>query len=220
MWMQEQRQAVIDYSRQMVNDELTLGTSGNVSLRSGDHIAITPTGIAYDQLTPDMIPVIDTKGRQKAGDLAPSSEVPMHTMIYQAQDTQAVVHTHPLYGTALGLVADETPRVHYMLALCGGPVRVAEYATYGSAELAENIRQAMVDRSAVLLRNHGATSWGQTLADAYRKALYLEWCCRLWVTARGVGEPSLLSEAQFAEALAHIKDYGKQPASDDDQATD
>lgn len=210
MWMQQARQAVIDYSRQMVRDELTLGTSGNISMRCGDHIAITPTGMAYEDLTPEMIPVIDSQGRRVAGKLKPSSEVPMHTMIYEQTEAQAVVHTHPLYGTALGLVADETPRVHYMLALCGGPVRVAEYATYGSAELAANIKAAIAGRTAVLLRKHGATTWGDTLASAYQKALYLEWCCRLWITARSVGSPSLISSDQFAEVMGHIANYGRQ----------
>lgn len=208
--MQQARQAVIDYSRQMVRDELTLGTSGNISIRHGNHMAITPTGMPYEELMPEMVPIIDLQGQRIDGKLRPSSEVPMHTMIYEQTETQAVVHTHPLYGTALGLVADETPRMHYMLALCGGPVRVAEYATYGSAELAENVKAAITGRTAVLLRNHGATTWGDTLAAAYQKALYLEWCCRLWITARSVGQPSLISSEQFAEVMAHIDNYGRQ----------
>ncbi|MEO7125424.1 MAG: class II aldolase/adducin family protein, partial [Nakamurella sp.] len=210
MLLQAARLSVIDYSRAMVRDGLTVGTSGNVSAREGQHIAITPTGVAYDELTPDMITVIDMDGNRVDGSLKPSSEVPMHLLVYRETDARAVVHTHPLYATALGLIADETPLVHYTLAMCGGPVRVAPYATYGTPELAEKVRAAMAGRSAVLLRNHGATSWGASLNDAYTKSVYLEWTCRLWFVARSVGDPHLLNAMEFRDAADKIADYGRQ----------
>lgn len=213
MLMEQARQDIIDYCLRMTADELTLGTSGNISVRDGDQMAITPSGVDYDKLSPEMICVLDMQGRLVEGDLKPSTEVPMHQLIYDQTDATAVIHTHPLYGTALGLIADETPVVHYMLASCGGPVRVAEYATFGSAELASNVRMAMTDRTAVLLRNHGATCWGTSLKDAYTKASYLEWCCKLYLTAAQVGRPRFLNADQFDEVLAKLGQYGKQPST-------
>ena len=96
-----------------------MGTSGNVSLREGDRIAITPSGADYGKLTPGMITILDLEGNVVEGEWSPSSEVEMHLLIYRETDAAAVLHTHPLYATALGLVADETPKVHYMLGLCG-----------------------------------------------------------------------------------------------------
>lgn len=210
MLLEEIRQEIIDYCLAMVKDQLTLGTSGNISVRQGDLIAITPSGVDYAELTPEMITIINLSGEKVEGDLKPSSEVPMHLLIYQETDAQAVIHTHPLYGTALGLLVDETPLVHYMLAPCGGPVRVADYAVFGGEQLAANVKAAMSGRSAVLLRNHGATCWADTLKAAYSKAIYLEWCCRLWITAKGAGEPRLLTADQFDEVLGKISSYGQQ----------
>lgn len=209
MLLKQSRQDIIDYCLAMVRDELTLGTSGNISIRQDDLVAITPSGVDYDVLTPEMITVIDMDGKHVEGDMKPSSEVPMHLLIYRETSAKAVIHTHPLYGTALGLLVDETPLAHYMLAPCGGPVRVADYATFGSDRLAANVKAAMEGRSAVLLRNHGATCWADTLQAAYSKATYLEWCCRLWLTAKSAGEPRLLTSEEFDEVMAKIGSYGQ-----------
>ena len=209
MLMEDSRTEVINYAKAMARYPLTVGTSGNVSLREGDRIAITPSGADYGKLTPGMITILDLKGNVVEGEWSPSSEVEMHLLIYRETDAAAVLHTHPLYATALGLVADETPKVHYMLGLCGGPVRVADYATFGTRELAENMRAAMADRSAVLLRNHGATCWGRTLEEAFTKTLYLEWCCHLWLVAKSAGNPRLIPDDAFSDALVRIGEYGE-----------
>lgn len=209
MLMAEERAALVRYCQRLRADELTVGTSGNLSMRSGGLIAVTPSGVAYDELTPQSICVIDLDGNQQDGQLAPSSEVPMHTAVYRRTDAAAVVHTHPLYGTALSVTLDEVPPVHYMLALLGGPVRVAPYARYGSPELAEHSVAAMAGRYGVLLRNHGATTYGGSLDQAYTRALYLEWVCRLYHLARQLGEPRLLSTEQLDEAASALRTYGR-----------
>ena len=104
----------------------------------------------------------------------------MHTSVYRATDAGAVVHSHPMYCTALSVTRDEVPPVHYMIALLGGPVRVAPYARFGSPELAQGSVDAMAGRTGVLLRNHGATTYGDTLDKAYTRSIYLEWVCRLY----------------------------------------
>ena len=209
MHLPEERAALVDYCRRMQADDLTVGTSGNLSVRSGDLIAITPSGVSYDDLTPEAICVIDLDGRVVEADLDPSSEVPMHTSVYRATDAGAVAHTHPLYCTALSVLLDEVPPVHYMLALLGGPVRVAPYARFGSPELAENSVAAMAGRTGVLLRNHGATTYGDSLAKAYTRSIYLEWVCRLYHQARLLGEPALLTPEQLGEVGAVIDSYGQ-----------
>ena len=210
MLLPDERAAIVEYCLKMQADDLTVGTSGNVSARSGDLIAITPSGVDYDDLTPETVCVIDIDGNTVEGDLEPSSEVPMHTAVYQATDAGAVVHSHPMYCTALSVTMDEVPPVHYMLALLGGPVRVAPYARFGSPELAQGSVDAMVDRTGVLLRNHGATTYGPTLAKAYTRSLYLEWVCRLYHQAKQIGEPTLLTLEQLEEVGKVIDTYGQE----------
>jgi L-fuculose-phosphate aldolase len=174
-------------------------------------VAITPSGTAYETLTPEAICVIDLEGKRVDGRLVPSSEVPMHTLVYQSTDAAAVVHTHPLYASTLSVLVNELPAVHYMIALLGGPVRVAPYAGYGSPELAENSVRAMEGRYAVILQNHGATTWGENLARAYSRSVYLE--CRLYYQARLLGEPHLLSAQEISAVGGLLRTYG-QPDAD------
>jgi L-fuculose-phosphate aldolase len=207
--MEQERIQLVEYCRRMQADELTVGTSGNLSIRSGDHVAITPSGAAYEDLTPESICVLSVDGDQVDGTLEPSSEVPMHTLVYQHTGAAAVVHTHPLYASALSVLVDEVPPVHYMIALLGGPVRVAPYATYGSRELAENSVVAMRDRFGALLQNHGATTHGESLAKAYTRSVYLEWVCRMYHQARLVGEPRLLPLDEIDRVAAKLDSYGQ-----------
>jgi L-fuculose-phosphate aldolase len=209
MQLPEERAALVEYCLRMQADDLTVGTSGNLSVRSGHLIAITPSGVVYDDLTPEAICVIDLDGNVVEADLDPSSEVPMHTSVYRATDAGAVVHSHPMYCTALSVTMDEVPPVHYMLALLGGPVRVAPYARFGSPELADGSVAAMADRTGVLLRNHGATTYGDTLAKAYTRSIYLEWVCKLYHQAKLIGEPTLLSAEQLDEVAKVIDTYGQ-----------
>jgi len=201
MLMQKERELIIEYCLRMLKDGLTVGTSGNISVRAGEHIAITPSGLDYEALTSADICVIDLGGHHVDGPDNPSTEVAMHTVVYQFTDAQAVVHTHPVYATVVGTLLPEIPRIHYMLALLGGPVRVAPYAPFGTEKLARNCMVAMKDRYGVLLQNHGATTYGDSLAKAYSRSVYLEWLCRIYCEAKALGDPRLLSAAEFDEAL-------------------
>ena len=208
MFMQKERELIIEYCLRMLKDGLTVGTSGNVSVCAGENIAITPSGADYETLVPEDICVITLDGRYVDGPDNPSTEVPMHTVVYQNTDALAVVHTHPVYATVLGTLVDEVPRIHYMLALLGGPVRVAPYAPFGTEELASNCIVAMRDRYGVLLQNHGATTYGDTLAKAYTRSVYLEWLCRIYCEAKALGEPRLLTAAEFGAVAAAVTAYG------------
>ncbi|MGR8011298.1 class II aldolase/adducin family protein [Streptomyces hypolithicus] len=200
-------------ARRTVGEGMVVGTSGNVSVRVGRLVLVTPSGVPYERLRPEDAVAVDLEGNRVLGDLAPTSELPMHLALYRSTDAGAVVHTHAVHATAVSTLVDELPLVHYMAAALGGPVRTAPYATYGSPELAENMLLALRDRSACLLQNHGTMAYGATLDQAYDRTAQLEWMCRLWLTASSVPgrEPTLLSAAQLREVSAKLAGYG-QPA--------
>ncbi|MFJ4976754.1 class II aldolase/adducin family protein [Streptomyces coeruleorubidus] len=202
---------LVTTARRTVSDGLVVGTSGNVSVRVGDTVLVTPSGVPYDRLKPDDVTGVDLDGRQVLGALVPTSELPMHLAVYRTTDAGAVVHTHSVHATAVSTLVSELPLIHYMAAALGGPVRVAPYATYGTDELAENMLRALADRSGCLLQNHGTITHGTTLDQAYDRTAQLEWMCRLWLTAASVPglSPSLLSGEQLAEAQDQLRGYGQ-----------
>lgn len=198
-------------ARRTVADGLVVGTSGNVSVRVGDTVLVTPTGVPYDRLAPDDVTGVDLSGRQVLGTLRPTSELPMHLAIHTTTDARAVVHTHAVHATAVSTLVDELPLIHYMSAALGGPVRVAPYATYGTPELAENMLRALTERTACLLQNHGTMAYGNTLSEAYDRTTQLEWMCRVWLTASSVPglAPHLLTGEQLSEAGERLRGYGQ-----------
>ncbi|MEU4148135.1 class II aldolase/adducin family protein [Streptomyces parvulus] len=199
-------------ARRTVADGLVVGTSGNVSVRVGDTVLVTPSGVPYDRLAPGDVTGVGLDGRQVLGTLVPTSELPLHLAVYRADDTaRAVVHTHAVHATAVSLLVDELPPVHYMTAALGGPVRVAPYAAYGTGELARGMLDALAGRTGCLLRNHGTVTYGTSLDQAYDRTAQLEWMCRLWLTASSVPgrTPSLLTSGQLAEAAERLRGYGQ-----------
>ncbi|WP_028803327.1 class II aldolase/adducin family protein [Streptomyces sp. 142MFCol3.1] len=200
-------------ARRTVADGLVVGTSGNVSVRVGDTVLVTPTGVPYDRLAPEDVVGVGLDGRQVLGSLLPTSELPMHLAVYRATDAVAVVHTHAAHATAVSTLVPELPLIHYMAGALGGPVRVAPYATYGTAELAENMLGALDGRTACLLQNHGTVAHGASLSQAYDRTAQLEWMSRVWLLAASVPglTPNLLTPAQVTRAGEHLKTYGQKP---------
>jgi L-fuculose-phosphate aldolase len=191
------RAAVVGCARRMVADGLVIGTSGNVSARAGDLIVITPSGCDYDTLRPEQLCVVSRAGRPVDLPLRPSSELPMHLAAYEQTDAGAVVHTHSMFATAVATSCPALPAIHYNIGLLGGPVRVAPYATFGTAELAEGLRAALAGRHAALLQNHGALAVGPDIGQAYARARTLEWLAELYYRASRLGSPRLLSAAEL-----------------------
>lgn len=215
MLLADERAAVCDYARRMTADGLVVGTSGNVSVRFGGLVAVTPTGVDYAALTPEDVPVVDLVGSTVDGQLLPTSELPMHLAVYhEAADPDgseigAVVHTHSVHATAVSTVVDEVPAVHYILATVGPTVRVAGYATYGTPELADSMIAALEGRRGCLLANHGTLTYGRGLADAYTRVQQLEWACRVWLLARSAGEPRLLPGEEVERVAEKLRGYGQ-----------
>ncbi|MCW0214870.1 MAG: class II aldolase/adducin family protein [Pseudonocardia sp.] len=195
------RAQVAECGRRMTADGLVLGTAGNVSVRAGDLVAVSPSGMAYDRIGPEDVCVVDLAGNRVDGPHAPSTETPLHLDVYATTDAGAVVHHHGLHSAAVSTVLDELPPLHYYTMQLGGPVRVARYATYGTPELARSVHAALVDRTAALMANHGAVAYGQTLDSAYDRARLLEWLCALHVTASGLGSPRVLSAAELDDVV-------------------
>lgn len=189
----------------------TPGRSGNLSVRVEDRFAVTPTGVPYAALEPDDVPVVSLDGERLAGDRAPSSETPMHAAVYRALDAGAVVHAHSPWATALAAVRRPVPPVHYALARAGGRVPVAEYATYGSAELAANAAEAMADAetTACLLANHGVIATGADLDAAFETLDAVEFTARIYAQASGVGDPVELPADEIERVAGKFETYGQ-----------
>lgn len=198
-------------ARRTVAEGLVVGTSGNVSVRVGDTVLVTPTGVPYERLTPEDTVGVDLDGRQVLGSLRPTSELPMHLAVYRTTAAHAVVHTHAVHATAVSTLVRELPLIHYMAGALGGAVRVAPYATYGTRELADHMLRALDGRSACLLQNHGTIAYGTSLAQAYDRTAQLEWMCRVWLTASSVPglSPALLTPEQLTEAGERLRGYGQ-----------
>jgi L-fuculose-phosphate aldolase len=206
--LREARAQLVTYGARLLDDGLAVGSAGNLSVRCGDVVAITPSGIGYRELRPADIAVITLDGAEVDAPEAPSSEVPMHLAVYRATTAIAVVHTHSAEVIALSAARDELPAIHYAMSNLGGPVRVAPYVRFGSAGLARAAVAALAGRRAAILRNHGAICYGSTLDQAYERALLLEWLARVYRLALYYGEPSTLSQAQLDEVTAEARRIG------------
>ena len=214
---QQLRQSIIDACLSMNQLGLNQGTSGNISARCADRMLITPSGIAYEVLTPDMLLSLpltggldDPFGSESPAALRPSSEWRFHKALLQNRDEMAfVVHAHPAYATALAMIRKPIPACHYMIAAFGGDsLRVADYAIFGSKTLAENVLHATAERHGCLMANHGALVLGETLARGLWRLGELEALAKSYTLAQLLGTPAILSAAEIEEALQAFSDYG------------
>jgi L-fuculose-phosphate aldolase len=199
------RQQLVSYSNRLLDDGLAIGSAGNMSVRTGDEVLITPSGIPYRDLEAADICVVGMDGTQRGGTTEPSSETPMHLAVYAATSARAVVHTHSPEVIALSAVCDELPAIHYAIVGLGGPVRVAGYTRFGSEGLAAAAMAALDGRRAAILQNHGAISYGATLPEAYDRALLLEWLAHVHRLACSRGEPRILTDTELAEVTAEMR---------------
>ena len=208
------RVELIDAYRRLVAMGLTDQASGNVSLRVADGMLISCSGATAENLTPDRVVRVRLDGTF-AGEHQPSSEWRMHQAIYERhQAAKAVVHTHSDYCVAVACNNQPLPGFHYMVGTLGGSdVPCVPYSTFGTEQLAQDAATALTDRVACLLGNHGAIARGDDLDSAIARIERLEILCRHYVLARQLGEPELLSEADWeafftqAEETAYRKRF-------------
>jgi len=199
------REALIAAARAMAPLGINQGAAGNISLRAGHKMLITPSAIPYDNITPDMIAAmpIETDYGTWQGPKRPSSEWRFHLDILRARpEIGAIVHTHAPHATAIAMTRRDIPACHYMITRFGGAtVRCAPYALFGTPELSTLALEALKDRTACLLANHGFITTGPTLDAAMEAAVELEALSKQYILSLTIGGPVLLSDEQTKAAL-------------------
>ena len=210
------RQEVVARCRELNATGINQGTSGNISVRFKDRMLISPSATPYDEMTPESVAsmAVDDPSGAWDGPLKPSTEWRfLQELLRTRQDANAVVHAHPAYCTALAMARKAIPACHYMVAAFGGnDVRCAGYATFGTAALAGLALDAMEDRTACLLANHGMIAIGDTLAKAMWRAVELEALAKQYVLSLGIGGGVILGNAEIEETLAGFGSYGLKDA--------
>ena len=206
MLLKELREDIAFYGRQLLKQGLTMHAGGNLSVRdrATGLIAIKPTALPYDRIRPGDVPVIDVNGKIVEGDREPSSEWPMHTMIYRTYPgVRGVVHCHSLYATAFSMANREVPLILHELAVyCSSPVRVAPFENPGSAELAVSaVKYLGDDNGAVLLQSHGQLAAGASLWHAFDCACAVEQAAHMYCIASQLGGAAELP----ASGLAYLR---------------
>jgi len=221
MLLEHARDDVVRTCREMAAAGLVVGTSGNVSVRAADLVAVSPSGVDYAELTVGLVGVHRLDGTPVEAPLRPTSEMPLHLAVYAATSAVAIVHTHSVAATALSTLVDELPAIHYQVAMFGGPVAVAAYAAYGSQELARHVVAALRGRTACLMANHGAVTTGADLRSALVGSRHLEWLCEVYlraVAASGSGPgdgPRLLPADEVALVAGQLAGYGQRTGQPD-----
>lgn len=202
------RASLLHTARSLSESGLTHGKSGNVSVRCGDGFLITPSGIAYDHLSSEQLVQVSLQGRWDSA-LAPSSEWHMHQRLYVARpDASALVHAHPLHATALACTRQGIPAFHYMVAVAGGrDIPCSGYATFGTAELADEVTRTLKHHKACLIANHGIMAMGRDLDSALRLAAEVENLAAQYILARQAGEVILLGDAEMDAVIAQFREH-------------
>ena len=206
---QSKRQAIIDACRRMNQLGINQGTSGNISVRHGKGLLITPTRVPYEKMTPEQIVFMDMNGSFDRAQ-KPSSEWRFHLDILRTRrEIDAVVHAHPTYATILAIMGREIPPVHYMIAAAGGDtIRCAPYATFGTPELSEHALEALEGRLACLLDHHGMIAIGPSLERALWLAVEVETLARQYHGCLQIGDPPLLSAEEIERVRRRMAGYG------------
>ena len=210
----EKRKEVIKYSIKLNTTNLSPLRSGNISVRSIENsvegFLITPSGKKYDTLKERDIVFVSNDGNHDKN-LKPSSEWRFHKDIYlKTPDATAIVHAHAPHATAVSAHGKDIPAFHYMIALAGGDsIKCAKYATFGTQELSDNIINALENRKACLMSNHGQVAFGENLESAFELAEELENICHQYINTIKLGEPKILSSSEMDVILEKVKNYKK-----------
>ena len=212
MILDKERQDVVKYCHKLIESGLTKGTGGNISIfnREQKLFAISPSGMDYYDMEKDDVVVMNLENEIIDGTKKPSSEVSLHSIFYKdRQDIDAVIHAHSLYCTALATIREKLPASSYLIALAGKDVPCADYATFGTQQLAEFTFNAMSDRNAVLMANHGLLTGSTNISQAFNIAEQIEFCAQVYVTARSIGKPVILDDEEMDRVLKKFATYGQ-----------
>ena len=202
---------IIKYANMLNSEKLSTLRSGNVSLRYKNGFLITPSGVKYSLLKADDIVFVSLDGKFDETKNKPSSEWRFHKDIYSSKnEANAIVHAHSTHATAVSAHNKDVPSFHYMVALAGGnDLKCAKYATFGTQELSDNIINALKNRKACLMSNHGQVAFGDNLEQAFELAQEVENICHQYINAIKIGEPKILSSSEMDVILEKVKNYKK-----------
>jgi len=205
------RNDLLATSKRMADLGLAPGMSGNVSVRSESGFLVTPSAIPYDQLQPDDMVEVRDDGSLRPNQRVPSSEWQLHRdLMATRRDAGAIVHTHSPFCTTIACLRRPLPAIHYMIALAGSAeIPCADYATYGSPELAQNVTRALGDGRAALMANHGMVAIGDTLAAALRLAAEIETVAGLYYRALQIGTPAILPPDEIKRVAGKFAVHGQ-----------
>lgn len=213
MFLEEERQVVVEYGKKLITAGLTRGTGGNISVLEPKSklMAISPSGMDYFETKPEDVVIMDLNGKIVDGFRKPSSEWRMHLIFYQKrEDVGAVVHTHSMFATTLATLHWEVPPASYLIAYAGKKVPCAPYATFGTQEIADAAYNTMgKEYNAVLLANHGLIAVGPDMPSAFGIAEIIEMVCEIYYRAKCVGEPVILPDEEMELMLKKFKTYGQ-----------
>ena len=205
------REALLKVAQELIETGLNKGTAGNVSVRFGDGFLVTPSGMEVAEMTPASMVQMQFDGSFEA-DKKPSSEWRFHRDILQNRaEINAVVHTHSMFATTLACLHKDIPPFHYMIAVTGGDtISCAPYALFGSQALSDNALEALKDRKACLLANHGVITLGRDLDEALSITVEVENLCeQYWRVLQLNPNPPLLTEAEMRDVFQQFKGYGR-----------
>lgn len=212
MLLQKEREMIVAYGKRMLSAGLTRGTGGNLSIydRNLELMAITPSGIPYEEIEAEDIMIMKLDGTIVEGNKTPSSEHAMHEIVYRTrEDVGAILHVHSTFAVTLACLNEDLPAVDYMVAYSRGrSVKCAPYASFGTTDLAVNALKTMGDQNAVLLANHGMNVVGPDLPKAFAIAEQLEFCAELYVRARTIGKPVILPDDEMDQMVERFIQAG------------
>lgn len=208
------RQEVYETLLKLPENDLVKGTSGNVSGREGDKVVIKPSGVAYDELSPDNLVVVDMDGEVVEGDLKPSVDTGAHLRIYRESDSVGgIIHTHSTYATAFAAAGREIPVYVTELAdVFGDSIPVSEYVPPGSEAIGREFAANTKDEKfqALLMKNHGLFAAGHAPSDALKAALHVEHSAKISSIAEGLGDPEEIPADEAASLQGEYLDgYGQ-----------
>jgi len=210
MTEQASRQLLLDTSRRLLELGLNRGSAGNASLRCRDGMLITPSALPVTEMTPESMVFLDLDGSVVRGG-TPSSEWRFHRDILASRpEIGAIIHTHSSFATTIACLGKEVPPVHYMIAMAGADnIRCTPYALFGGQCLSDHALEALRERKACLLGNHGMIALGSDLADALAVTVEVEFLCEVYWRSLQAGEPRLLTAQQMHEVKRKFVDYKK-----------
>jgi L-fuculose-phosphate aldolase len=214
MLLQDERQSVVVYCQKLASTGLTSGTSGNISVfnRQQNLMAVSPSAMSYEAIAAEDVVVLDLHAKIIDGNRRPSTEFGMHLDCYKArQDLGAIVHTHSTAATTLATLGWDLPAIHYMIAYSGGAlVRCAPYRLFGTKALSDVAVEYLGQSYGCLLESHGVLAGGPNIGHAFALAQQIEFCADVYLRAKSVGEPKILSAEAIADVVASFANYNTQ----------